>query len=762
MGKNSDWSKESYRERNNNIRDDYNDKHRNSSGNYRSYANNRSSEIRNDDYYANDDEYTHDDNRKHRHHQNDHHNNHHRHHRDYYHHDRNRRSRSRSGEREYFNNRSQQESDYYSSNTNERYKEKKEIPNNTLIIRNLPPHVTDNEIKTEVNRYGLHPKDIRLMRNKETGLSRGFGFIEFSTIEEATQLKQSNQDYLVLEGEHHCSLHYSFSKDSAPNVDKSCLKGDWCCPKCGINNFKRRDECFKCGTSKDEYEDTQSSKQSINQQTNVLLLRNLSPSTTEETVLYKIGTLTSLPIKSIRIVNDSQFPSTNVCYLELHSIYEASDLLEIILSMPSGFMMDNHIITVTYGKRSESIIPSSSFAPKNAALAALAAAQWKNLDDTSKTLPLSSSSKPEPATVMIKGVSYTKYPFPDYDSFQYDSTSGFYYDRTTGFYYDSNSQYFYNSETQKYMYYDSANQVYISVDSDGQVSDQKKDKTQDNMSKIDSNKTDSTKMAKKIAKDMEKWAKKLNQQQVISKPTTVPIIPCNTDNQTEDSSTTSISSSSSVEKVQQIASLMASNKSNNISTKSESITDPFEIIRAEEERMIDRKRLACLLCKRQFNSQELLAKHQKLSELHKTNLSVLRQTILNEEQLEQVANIEREMAYRDRAKERRDKFGIDDTPKYSAAHKFALENASIDQNASIASPPPISNDNIGNKMLKAMGWTEGTGLGKSNQGMSGVIEVTRRKSGLGLGSQNATYTRESYKEAVKRTALQRFKEMNES
>lgn len=173
------------------------------------------------------------------------------------------------------------------------------------------------------------------------------------------------------------------------------------------------------------------------------------------------------------------------------------------------------------------------------------------------------------------------------------------------------------------MYYDSANQVYISVDSDGQVSDQKKDKTQDNMSKIDSNKTDSTKMAKKIAKDMEKWAKKLNQQQVISKPTTVPIIPCNTDNQTEDSSTTSISSSSSVEKVQQIASLMASNKSNNISTKSESITDPFEIIRAEEERMIDRKRLACLLCKRQFNSQELLAKHQKLSELHKvfSNLS---------------------------------------------------------------------------------------------------------------------------------------------
>lgn len=124
--------------------------------------------------------------------------------------------------------------------------------------------------------------------------------------------------------------------------------------------------------------------------------------------------------------------------------------------------------------------------------------------------------------------------------------------------------------------------------------------------------------------------------------------------------------------------------------------------------------------------------------------------------------IEKELAYRDRAKERRDKFGLDDTPEFNKP-KFAEPESS---ESSLSAPAlPITNDNIGSRMLKAMGWTEGTGLGKSNQGMSDIIQVERRRSGLGLGSNNATltpFTSESYKEAVRRTALQRFKEMSES
>lgn len=38
----------------------------------------------------------------------------------------------------------------------------------------------------------------------------------------------------------------------------------------------------------------------------------------------------------------------------------------------------------------------------------------------------------------------------------------------------------------------------------------------------------------------------------------------------------------------------------------------------------------------------------------------------------------------------------------------------------------IQADNKGNKMLRAMGWTEGSGLGKSGQGIVKPIEAEKR------------------------------------
>ena len=40
----------------------------------------------------------------------------------------------------------------------------------------------------------------------------------------------------------------------------------------------------------------------------------------------------------------------------------------------------------------------------------------------------------------------------------------------------------------------------------------------------------------------------------------------------------------------------------------------------------------------------------------------------------------------------------------------------------------IGGDNLGNKMLQRMGWKEGLGLGKSNQGRTSIIEVSKTTS----------------------------------
>lgn len=52
---------------------------------------------------------------------------------------------------------------------------------------------------------------------------------------------------------------------------------------------------------------------------------------------------------------------------------------------------------------------------------------------------------------------------------------------------------------------------------------------------------------------------------------------------------------------------------------------------------------------------------------------------------------------------------------------------------------PIGEDNKGSKLLKAMGWREGSGLGKSGQGRTEIIEAEQRVSNAGLGSKNASF-----------------------
>lgn len=74
----------------------------------------------------------------------------------------------------------------------------------------------------------------------------------------------------------------------------------------------------------------------------------------------------------------------------------------------------------------------------------------------------------------------------------------------------------------------------------------------------------------------------------------------------------------------------------------------------------------------------------------------------------------------------------------------------------------IGSDNIGNKLLKKMGWTDGQGLGKANQGRTSIIETERRVATAGLGMQGSTYSvvGDSYKDCVKKMMFHRYQELD--
>jgi len=98
--------------------------------------------------------------------------------------------------------------------------------------------------------------------------------------------------------------------------------------------------------------------------------------------------------------------------------------------------------------------------------------------------------------------------------------------------------------------------------------------------------------------------------------------------------------------------------------------------------------------------------------------------------------------YRDRASERRIMHNQPDTPML--AEKDAPSNkkrAEGPPKPPSPPPPPVNpgrdESNVGNKLLKMMGWTEGTGLGTSGEGRVDPIQTAVYAQGAGLGASKA-------------------------
>ncbi|CAG9816598.1 unnamed protein product [Phaedon cochleariae] len=717
---------------------------------------------------------------------------------------------------------------------------KSQPPNNTIMIRGLAQHISEYDIRQDIIACELMPKDIRLIRKKDTGASRGFAFVEFATLGEAVRWMDIKQGVLMLQDQYRAIMQYSIPKDMSTSEKLPTHKAsaDWFCIKCGAQNFKRRDNCFKCHASRTESEEGGSGSDEIcNYTTKTIMMRNLDALTTEDSVMAMLNTAIPDLVKSISAVCIGRDPLTStsrgLCYLGTESTIDALAIFGTLNSLKSPLTIDGKTVILSYckynmGDTKKAYSQADSDAFPNAgvpstyamtdvdSLAEYAARRYakspqeylhyieyyraffaqqissgqsitlqeNQMDAANAAAAVAQSAIQQlnanksyydggtAAAATPTGTDGKKYPVPDVSRYVYDKSTGYQYCPQTGLYYDPASTYYWNSQVQQWLYWDRDRQSYLLAPAydqgaygqaaagqeGGQEGDGKRTKPE---------KQDKVKVAKKIAKDMERWVKTLNQ-----KKDNFNMKSSADYNSGSSSASADIGFSVLEKKAVTIAPAPPSFfKQPEAIEEAPSTSAAAPLVAAyggesessgdEDDDLLDFAKLICHLCKRQLGSGEALAKHAKLSALHKQNLEARRQRKADKR--------DDKIVYRDRAKERRMKYGDPDEPKPSKLKEKYLKAREVEGPSSgggggASVTEPIGAENVGNRLLQKMGWTEGQGLGKQNQGRTTIIQAEQHSSTVGLGNKLPGYTAlagESYKDCVKKMMYARYQELTE-
>ncbi|CUA72458.1 hypothetical protein RSOLAG22IIIB_01127 [Rhizoctonia solani] len=173
--------------------------------------------------------------------------------------------------------------------------------------------------------------------------------------------------------------------------------------------------------------------------------------------------------------------------------------------------------------------------------------------------------------------------------------------------------------------------------------------------------------------------------------------------------------------------------------------------------------MTCLLCSRQFKSVEMLKRHSNESELHKTNLGkpeLVEAAKTKIEAARQANPADAKPKYRDRAAERRVALRQPDhpMPEPGQGQGQGDKKRKWAEGPPPPAPPPAppvqpgkDDNNVGNKLLKKMGWSEGAGLGTGGDGRVNPVETAIYEQGVGIGAGKAKEVTnfQGYREMVK-------------
>uniref|UniRef100_A0A8C4IBX1 RNA binding motif protein 5 n=1 Tax=Dicentrarchus labrax TaxID=13489 RepID=A0A8C4IBX1_DICLA len=479
----------------------------------------------------------------------------------------------------------------------------------TIMLWGLSPHVTEDDIRFAIDQLeGPQPVDVRLMK-KKTGISRGFAFVDFYHLQDATRWMETNQKRLTIQGKS-VDMHYSHPRNKYE---------DWLCNTCGLYNFRRRLKCFRCGAAKEASQ-------------LLTILQGLQPPLKLDGktigVDYAKSARKDLLLPDGNRVSAFSVASTAIAAAQWSSSQQSSEGMSEYSYLQEGYAP----LSQDYQSYFQHAAGAST-SQGNGILGGM---------------------------INIHVLYRCWHILPDTSTYQYDESSGYYYDPQTGLYYDPNTHYYYNSQTQQYLYWDNEKQTYIpaSTETNPGQNDNAASGSKEAKEGKEKKEKPKSKTAQQIAKDMERWAKTLNKQKENFKSSFQPI-------SQEDRKEAAAADAGFIlfeKKAGGLERLMPEmprfpeeeppTSSCGLVAAYSGDSDPEEGGAEPDggecglDKLTDWSKLACLLCRRQFPNKESLVRHQQLSDLHKKNLEVLRRSKMTEAELEELERKETEAQLR--------------------------------------------------------------------------------------------------------------------
>lgn len=277
-------------------------------------------------------------------------------------------------------------------------------------------------------------------------------------------------------------------------------------------------------------------------------------------------------------------------------------------------------------------------------------------------------------------------------SYIFDARSGFFYEATSNFFYDPKTKLYYSNKKQAYFEFvkdqDPPFKPFSREKKIISESNSKENQSDVRSSSVENQKTEKKKIAiclkSKPGSNEEKKDFKIT---TIKKPKVEPKeLPSNPE------IILSKKDASNIEKWSERA-----RESNHVMAQNviEEKTCPDVVSKDIIKSKTTHGKPVCLLCKRKFANQEKLDQHIEKSSLHKSNL-------------------EKKEEYRDRARERRDMYGmetLEENEKHIQAPSLT-QARKVDVTDVVAPENLLKDESIGKNMLQKLGWNEGESIGR--------------------------------------------------